>query len=198
MAPVYANTYLKVDEKGMEHWSSHPTDPGFDITMIEPSPKEPAQEMASSGGVWLESAVRTQARSLRPLIRQMGLRYGVDAAWISALIEVESGFNARAVSPKGARGLMQIMPATASRYGVRNVRDLLNPERNLDVGVRHLRELLDAHDNNWVLALSAYNAGQGAVARKGNRIPNYRETMLYVPSILARVEQHRSWLNQLD
>lgn len=187
-----------MDEKGQEHWSSHPTDPGFDITMIEPSPQTPAQEMASSGGAWLESAVRAQARHLRPLIRQMGLRYGVDAAWISALIEVESGFNARAVSPKGARGLMQIMPATASHYGVRNVRDLLNPERNLDVGVRHLRQLLDAHDHNWVLALSAYNAGQGAVARKGNRIPNYRETMLYVPSILARVEQHRSWLNQLD
>lgn len=197
-APTYANTYLKTDEKGQEHWSSHPTDSGFDITMIEPSPQVPAQEMASSGGAWLESVVRAQAKSLRPLIRQMGLRYGVDAAWISALIEVESGFNARAVSPKGARGLMQIMPATALHYGVRNARDLLNPERNLDVGVRHLRELLDAHDNNWVLALSAYNAGQGAVARKGNRIPNYRETMLYVPAILARVEQHRSWLNQLD
>jgi soluble lytic murein transglycosylase-like protein len=142
--------------------------------------------------------LRRHAKAIRPLIRRVGLMHGVDAAWISALIEVESGFNERAVSPKGARGLMQIMPATASDYGVRNARDLLDPSRNLDVGVRHLRDLLKAHDNNWVLTLSAYNAGRGAVARQGNRIPRYKETMLYVPAILARVEQHRAWLSQQD
>lgn len=193
-----AGTYLKLDEGGLEHWSSHPTDMGFGITTIDSSPRPPFAGTQSSGALSQELAMRGHAKAIRPLIRRVGLMHGVDAAWISALIEVESGFEERAVSPKGARGLMQIMPATALDYGVRNARDLFDPSLNLDVGVRHLRDLLKAHDNNWVLALSAYNAGRGAVSRQGNRIPRYRETMLYVPAILVRVEQHRAWLDQQD
>ena len=195
--PLLASTYLKLDESGLEHWASHPTDAGFSVTMIDSLPRQPFMG-GRPGSLKQELLLRDQAKAIRPLIRRMGQMHGVDAAWISALIEVESGFNERAVSPKGARGLMQIMPATASDYGVRNARDLLDPSRNLDVGVRHLRDLLKAHDNNWVLALSAYNAGRGAVFRQGNRIPRYKETMLYVPAILARVEQHRAWLSQQD
>lgn len=195
--PTRASTYLKLDESGQEHWSSHPTEAGFSVTTIDSFPRTPFTGVRP-GGLNQELVLRGHAKVIRPLIRRVSLMHGMDAAWISALIEVESGFNERAVSPKGARGLMQIMPATALDYGVRNARDLLDPSRNLDVGVRHLRDLLKAHDNNWVLALSAYNAGRGAVSRQGNRIPQNKETMLYVPAILARVEKHRVWLNQQD
>lgn len=197
LTPAWAGMYLKLDERGQEHWSSHPTDPGFRIATINEIQHTDSIGSGPDSARWHQH-IRSRANVIRPLIRQMGLRYGVDAAWISALIEVESGFNERAVSPKGALGLMQIMPNTALDYGVRNSQDLLYPERNLDVGVRHLRNLLDIHNNNWVLALSAYNAGRSTVSRQGNRIPRYRETMLYVPAILARVEQHRAWLSQQD
>ena len=119
---------------------------------------------------------------LTPLIEYYARIYDVTPALVSALVGVESGFNARAVSPKGAAGAMQLMPATAARYGVTDPSD---PAQNIDAGVRHLKDLLVQHQGNVALALAAYNAGQGAVARYGSRIPPYRETMLYVPAVLA-------------
>jgi soluble lytic murein transglycosylase-like protein len=116
-------------------------------------------------------------------IRDAAHRYGVPEQLVSALISVESGFNPRAVSPKGARGLMQLMPATASQLGVR---DAFDPVENIDGGVRHLRGLIERFENNLPLALAAYNAGEGAVAQYGG-VPPYRETQQYVTRILRIV-----------
>lgn len=107
----------------------------------------------------------------------------LDPALVHALIYVESRYNPAARSTKGAIGLMQLMPETASRYGV--TRALHAPEANLRAGTRYLSELLTMFDNRLDLALAAYNAGENAVRRHGMRIPPYRETRDYVPAVLA-------------
>ena len=119
----------------------------------------------------------------RQLIDTAAAKHGVDPRVVQALIQVESGFRSRAVSPKGARGLMQILPSTGRQYGAL---DLFDPQVNLDAGVRHLKSLLDRFD--LPLALAAYNAGEGAVERFGG-IPPFRETRNYVTRILGLLER---------
>jgi soluble lytic murein transglycosylase-like protein len=109
-------------------------------------------------------------------------RYGLDPRLMVAIMRQESSFNSRAVSPKGARGLMQLMPATAARFGVR---DMMDPVQNIEGGAQYLRFLLDTFNGNVELALAGYNAGENAVARYGNRVPPYRETVDYVQRISA-------------
>jgi soluble lytic murein transglycosylase-like protein len=104
---------------------------------------------------------------------------------VRAVVQVESAYNPYAVSPKGAEGLMQLMPATAHQFGVKNA---FNPEENVRAGVAYLRQLLDKYDNNEQLALAAYNAGPGAVDKYGQTIPPYSETRNYV----ARISQMTS------
>ena len=116
------------------------------------------------------------------LIREHASLQGVRADLVRAVIQVESAFNPRAVSSKGAMGLMQLMPSTAARFGVVNA---LNPAENIPAGVRYLRQLLDRYDNNEELALAAYNAGPLAVDRYGSQIPPYKETQDYVHRINA-------------
>jgi soluble lytic murein transglycosylase-like protein len=116
-----------------------------------------------------------------PLIREISGRHRVEYALVKAVIKTESNFNPRAVSPKGARGLMQLMPATARLH---NVRNMFSPRDNIEGGVKHLRMLLDYYRGNVSLALAAYNAGIGAVDRYGRRVPPYRETREYVPRVL--------------
>ena len=121
-------------------------------------------------------------------IEQAARRSNLDPALVHAVIHVESRYQAQAVSPKGAVGLMQVMPATAERFGVPQA---AGPEANLMAGTRYLRTLLDLFDQRLDLALAAYNAGEGAVIRHGNRIPPYRETRDYVPSVM---EKYQEWL----
>ncbi len=115
-----------------------------------------------------------------PLIRQYANLQGIRADLVRAVIQVESAFNPRAVSPKGAMGLMQLMPATAARFGVL---DPFNPAENIRAGVTYLRQLLDRYDEDEQLALAAYNAGPGAVDKYGSTIPPYKETQNYVMKI---------------
>lgn len=124
------------------------------------------------------------------LIRQSSARHGVDPNLIIAVMRQESGFKARAVSYKGATGLMQLMPATARRFGVTNIYD---PAQNIEGGTRYMRFLLDKFNGDVKLALAGYNAGEGAVIKYGTAIPPYRETRNYVRAISARygASRHR-------
>ncbi len=127
--------------------------------------------------------------ALEPLVQRIASTHGIQAALLKAIIEVESGFNAQALSPKGAVGLMQVMPATAARYGHFN---LYSPEQNVDVGARYLRDLLGMFGGDVRLAVAAYNAGENAVIRHGRRVPPYQETIKYVPMVLERYHRFQA------
>jgi soluble lytic murein transglycosylase-like protein len=124
-------------------------------------------------------------------IEAIARRHGLDPLLVHAVIRAESNFDARAVSPKGAAGLMQLMPETAQRYGVDNRFD---PAQNIDGGVRYLRDLIAMFNGDLSLALAAYNAGEGAVIKYGRRIPPYPESQLYV----VRVRSFYDQLRRLD
>ena len=110
-------------------------------------------------------------------------RYSIDPLLIYAQMHQESSFKLRATSNKGASGLMQLMPATARRFGVT---DIYDPKQNIDAGIRYMRWLLNTFNGDVVLALAGYNAGEGAVWKYGNQVPPYRETQEYVRRITAR------------
>jgi soluble lytic murein transglycosylase-like protein len=123
---------------------------------------------------------------LASIIDETSRRYGVDSALVHAVVRAESAFDHLAVSSAGARGLMQLMPTTASEVGVRNV---FHPRDNLEGGVYYLRELLDRFSGNTRLALAAYNAGPGAVDSYGG-IPPYDETREYVSRVFRYRQEH--------
>src|SRR5437867_4716942 len=155
---------------GSTHFTNAPADPRY-------------QRMGFTSGTeagWL----RLPQGDPEPYAREIteaANRYGIPERLVTAMIRAESGFNPRAVSRKGAQGLMQLMPGTAAVLGVRNSFD---PAENIDGGVRHLRGLLERYGNNLPFALAAYNAGEGAVNMHGG-IPPYPETQAYVGRILA-------------
>jgi hypothetical protein len=120
---------------------------------------------------------------LDSLIKQNGAKYGVDPYLIFCVMEQESHFNARALSPKGARGLMQLMPGTAARFGIKRPSD---PAQNVAGGTRYLKQLMGQFNGRIDLVLASYNAGEGAVMKFGNRVPPYRETRDYVKRISFR------------
>jgi soluble lytic murein transglycosylase-like protein len=126
-----------------------------------------------------------------PLIETAAQSTGLPSALLHAIVQVESAYNPKAISPKGAVGLMQLMPATAKRYGVT---DRTNPVANLNGGAQYLRVLLTMFNNDLSLALAAYNAGENAVKRYGNTIPPYRETKNYVKKV--KKLYHRYQANQ--
>jgi soluble lytic murein transglycosylase-like protein len=125
---------------------------------------------------------------LPSLARAAAERYGLDPELVLAVVGVESNFQAKAVSPKGAKGLMQLMPKTAAELGVA---DAFDPATNIDGGTRHLQALLRMYRGDVRRALAAYNAGAGAVARHGG-VPPYRETQEYVRKVLRRYSDGQS------
>ena len=128
--------------------------------------------------------------TVEPLIRQAASKHGIDPALVKAVIAAESGFNPQAVSPKGAIGLMQVIPDTGARYGVTGdarrtaAQKLADPKVNITTGVRYLSDLLRMFSGNLELVLAAYNAGEGAVQKHGNDIPPYAETQNYVKTVM--------------
>lgn len=147
-----------------------------------------AEELIAAEGGKVKRRERrwtTGSARLDALIRQNGARYDVDPYLIFCVMEQESHFNARALSPVGARGLMQLMPGTAARFGVRNSHD---PAQNVMGGTRYLKELLRRFNDRVDLVLAGYNAGEGAVMKYGRRVPPYRETRNYVRRISAKYQ----------
>jgi soluble lytic murein transglycosylase-like protein len=136
-----------------------------------------------AGNAWREAVWTTGNARVDALIRQNGERYGVDPYLIFCVMEQESHFNQYIVSPKGAMGLMQLMPGTAVRFGVVNPYD---PAQNIMAGTRYLKGLMQMFGGRVELVLASYNAGEGAVIKFGQRIPPYRETLDYVRLISAR------------
>jgi soluble lytic murein transglycosylase-like protein len=187
--PNFSNKKENAADRLVFEWKEPPPRP--------PSAAEPlaARTVRTSALPELSSSPRAPAlsfdgsiASLARIIAGASRAYRVDSALIRAVIEVESNFNPDARSPAGALGLMQLMPATARRYGVRNARD---PQQNIDGGTRYLRDLLDLFNGDTRLALAGYNAGEGAVLRHGRRVPPFAETQAYVPKVLARVREQR-------
>lgn len=175
---VRAQVYVGSDAQGTPVLSNHASSETPELLLAGPS--EPA---ATAGRV--EAAPTPPAAApLSGEIRAAAQRHALPESLLSAVIAVESGFNPRAVSPKGAKGLMQLMPETARRFGVK---DVFAVHENLNGGAAYLRLLLTQFDNDLRLALAAYNAGEGAVARAGGRIPAYPETQDYVAKVLARM-----------
>ncbi|MDB5930034.1 MAG: Lytic transglycosylase, catalytic [Polaromonas sp.] len=129
-------------------------------------------------------------KTASPLLREAAKTHGIDYSLLKALIATESGFNTHAVSPKGAVGLMQLIPPTAERYGVTAGKGgtiesrLTDPKTNIKAGARYLADLIKMFPGRLELALAAYNAGEGAVQRAGNKIPNYPENQNYVKTVM--------------
>lgn len=178
-ASAAADVYHFVSPDGVPHYSDQPSDPRARLFL----------RGAPAAGSAPVHAPRARAARLEREVAAAARRGGVDPALLHAVIAVESAYNPRAVSPKGALGLMQLMPATAARYGVRNPFDVAE---NLAAGAIHLRGLLDRFSGDTALALAAYNAGSGAVLAHGGRIPPYAETQRYVPAVLARYARLRA------
>jgi soluble lytic murein transglycosylase-like protein len=133
-----------------------------------------------------------RASSFDLLIDTAARTYGHDADLLRAIIQVESGFDARAVSSKGAIGLMQVMPATAARLGLVDPgRTLFDPEANVRTGAHYLRQLMDTFSGRPELAVAAYNAGEGAVQRYDGRVPPFPETQAYVRDVMMAYDRIR-------
>jgi soluble lytic murein transglycosylase-like protein len=164
-----------------------------------PTPAQAPRAMRSSEVVYgppslsmAESSVldgfSTGDASVDRFIVESGARNGVDPVLLYAIMHRESSFKRNALSPKGARGLMQLMPGTAARFGVTNIFD---PRQNIEGGARYVRLLLDMFNGDVRLALAGYNAGEGAVLKYGRRVPPYSETQEYVRRISERYELMR-------
>jgi soluble lytic murein transglycosylase-like protein len=177
--PAQAGIYTFTDADGVMHFTNVPSTPRYaGMKRVAYMP---------------ESAATRRARPVdpgrfSPLVEQAAREHQIDQALLRAVIAVESGYDPNAVSHKGAVGLMQLMPQTARRYGVRNMYD---PAQNIQGGARYLRDLMGKFNNDLPLVLAAYNAGEDAIAQHGNRIPPYRETRSYVPRVLNFYRQYQ-------
>jgi hypothetical protein len=161
---------------------------------IERIERERTPSVADSTIAWTGRGWTTGNPKFDALIRENGTRFGVDPYLIFCVMEQESQFKPWVVSPKGARGLMQLMPGTAARMGVRHV---LDPAENIMGGTRYLKQLLDSFNGRVDLVLAGYNAGEGAVMRYGGNVPPYRETRNYVQRISKRYGQSKSFAPEM-
>jgi len=176
VSPVRADIFKYVDEHGVLHLTNVPTRSNVNYVLV-----------------YREKRVLFDIKPMDvikydQIISKASGKYHVDPALIKAIIKAESNFNHRAVSPKGAQGLMQLMPRTAHAL---QVPDSFHPENNIEGGTRYLRYLLNLFEGNLSLALAAYNAGENAVIKYKNTIPPYKETQLYVKRVLGLLNTYR-------
>jgi soluble lytic murein transglycosylase-like protein len=176
--PALADIYTFKDEHGVVHFTNIAgLDKRYRLLRKEGTDARPSH-LATPMHVPSEEDIRRYS----PIIEAAAKAYGVEMALVHAVISAESGYNPSALSKAGAKGIMQLMPDTARRYGVQNIMD---PVENIHGGVRYLHDLLAMFNGNLELAIAAYNAGENAVARNGNKVPPYSETVAYVPKVLS-------------
>jgi len=193
-----ADIYVLVEPNGSKRFSNQPDDPRYRLFLKEPTeyrlkPARTLGNVRNPGDYRLRnpSARRPnpydnpllKGRPFQAHVQTAARRHEVDPALVHAVIAAESGYNPKAVSNKGAIGLMQIMPDTGRRFGAK-VTELYSPRQNIAVGVRYLAELIEMFDGDIELALASYNAGENAVIRYGRKVPPYPETRMYVPRVL--------------
>ena len=203
--PARADIWGYVDAKGSGHFSSLQLDRRYELVFRGGTAEADqgkavavSQMSAAKGRGGLKPGTRLLTyfeispsyKAVRHLIREASVTHGIDYELLQAMIATESGFNPQAVSPKGAIGLMQLIPPTAARYGVKDDKDslaeekLTDPEINIRAGSRYLNYLIKLFPGQIELAIAAYNAGEGAVKRAGNKIPDYPETQNYVKTVM--------------
>ena len=182
-APAGAHIYATKDPAtGVTYYTNAPSSSAARLVVRELPRPLPVSAMSPSR---LPAGAGSQG--FDQLIRQIASVYDVEYALVKAIVKAESGFNHRAVSPKGARGLMQLMPATAAQH---QVKDVFNPRDNVEGGVRHLKWLLERYGGNVPYAVAAYNAGTQRVEEAGG-IPNIAETRDYLARVLRYRENYR-------
>lgn len=205
---AHADMWIYTDADGVKNFASSQLDKRY--TLLFRSVSTPGvADTDSNGGAQSQSNDAALGKSVIAMEISPGfmavsqhLRTAADAnqldmALLQAVIHTESRFNSSAVSPKGAVGLMQVMPATAERYGLATDQrgtvsaKLTDPKTNIQTGARYLRDLVKMFPGQLELAVAAYNAGEGAVQRAGNKIPNYKETQNYVRSVMALYQRLR-------
>jgi soluble lytic murein transglycosylase-like protein len=186
--PGWADIYAFTAENGTVSLSNIPTDERYAVLIA--APKQAVAAVPAAAGRKGGSNLAGKGGYER-VVDEVSRTHGVESALLHAVISVESSYNPKALSSKGAAGLMQLMPQTAKRYGVA---DAFDPLQNLNGGARYLRDLLRMFNNDTSLALAAYNAGEQAVIKHGNRIPPYRETLNYVPRVLGFYQRYQTGL----
>ena len=198
-----ADMWRYVDAQGVSHFSGAPLDRRYQLLFRGAGNFTAGTGKAAVGGASRASLgaaaspkqltyfdVSPNYKAVKHLLREASETHGIDYELLQAVIATESGFNAQAVSPKGAVGLMQLIPPTAERYGVKADKDspikkkLTDPRTNLRAGSSYLSDLIKLFPGQLELAIAAYNAGEGAVQRAGNKIPNYPETINYVKTVM--------------
>ncbi len=173
-APALADIYTFTDEQGVAHFTNVPADARYEVLL------KSAPEVTESGAR-ISPVMLARAAKYDSIIESAATHASVQPELLRAVIVVESGFDPDAMSSKGARGLMQLMPATAKAYGVSDAND---PADNVRAGARYLRDLMNRYEDDLELALAAYNAGESAVERYGRTIPPFEETRRYVPKVM--------------
>ena len=186
LSPAWADIYSFTDERGVVHFTNIPqTDRRYRMVYREATSRPQAVKGVSGLGYQSMPAWKPTDEEMKRFahIIELASRVnGIEPALVHAVIKAESGYNPKALSPKGAQGMMQLIPETAKRYGVTNSFD---PVDNIYAGTRYLRDLIKMFNGNLELALAGYNAGENAVIRAGNKVPNYAETVAYVPKVLG-------------
>src|SRR5216684_6867807 len=166
--------YAYLDAQGQRHYTDVPDNNRYRLLVLSPNDR-------TASGDRYDFQVLAKATQFDSIIEHAAVSSALEPNLLRAVIVVESGFNSRAVSKRGAMGLMQLMPATATRFGVSNPYD---PLQNVHGGARYLKFLINRFGQDVKLALAAYNAGEEAVDRNGGQIPPFTETMAYVPRVL--------------
>ncbi len=176
---INADVYKYTDKNGHVYLTDRPNHKGYKLLV---KTWKGWREKKYSYGAMLK-----RQKKFGELIKTAAKKNKIPNALVHAVIRAESAYDPKAISKAGAVGMMQLMPATAERYGVKNSKD---PEANIAGGTRYLRDLLKMFDNDKELALAAYNAGEGAVAKYGNEIPPYKETQHYVKKVLKYYKEY--------